>query len=57
MSELQEIVLGNRVSKKLHARLIAEQKRIAKDSGVRVSLNEVVRILLEKGLEANGKKR
>lgn len=56
MPDLQEIVLGNRVSKKLHAKLIAEQKRLAKETGVRVSLNEVVRVLLEKGLAANGKK-
>lgn len=56
MPELQEIVLGNRVSKKLHAKIVAEQKRIEKETGVRVSLNEVVRVLIEKGLAANGKK-
>ena len=57
MQERQDILIGNRVSKRLHGKLVAEQKRIQKETGIKPSLNEVVRMLLEKGLEARGRKR
>lgn len=57
MEERQEIVLGNRVSKELHSKILAEQKRLEKMTGIKPSLNEVVRLLLEKGLEVSAKKR
>jgi len=50
MEERQEIMLGNRVSKRLHARLVEEQKRIAKMTGIEPTINEIVRMLIEKGL-------
>lgn len=49
--------MGARVPKSLHAKLIAEQRYIAKLTGIEPSINEVVRMLLEKGLEANVKRR
>jgi len=49
--------MGARVPRQLHARLIVEQRRIAKLTGIEPSLNEIVRMLLEKGLEASGRKR
>jgi hypothetical protein len=52
MKERNEILLGNRVSKRLHGRLIAEQKRLEKETKLKLSLNQVVRLLLEKGLDA-----
>lgn len=55
--ETETVVMGARVPKSLHAALIAEQKRIAKLTGIEPSLNEVTRMLLERGLEANGKRR
>jgi hypothetical protein len=55
MTERQEIVLGARISKKLHEKILTEQKRLEKMTGIKPSINEVVRMLLEKGLE--GRKR
>jgi hypothetical protein len=57
MPETGSIVMGARVPRQLHARLIVEQRRIAKLTGIEPSLNEIVRMLLEKGLEASGRKR
>jgi hypothetical protein len=55
--ETYDIVLGARVSKRINAKILAEQRRLTKLTGIRPSLNEVVRLLLEKGLEANGRRR
>jgi hypothetical protein len=55
--ERQDVVLGARVSKNLHAKIIAEQRRIEKETGLKLTTNGIVRLLIEKGLEANGKKR
>jgi hypothetical protein len=54
--ETYDIVLGARVSKRINDRILAEQDRIAKLSGIKPSINEVVRLLLEKGLEVVGKR-
>ena len=56
MLEKQEIVMGARVSKRIYDRVVAEQLRIEKQTGIRPSINEVVRMLLERGLDSNGKK-
>ena len=53
MEERQDIVLGARVSKQLQAKIVAEQQRIEKLTGIKPSINEVVRLLIERGLEAN----
>jgi len=57
MEERQEIVLGARITKHLQGRIIAEQQRLEKMTGIKPSINEVVRLLLEKGLQASGKKK
>ena len=57
MPELYNIVLGVRVSKALRAKILAEQQRIGKLTDIEPSLNEVLRMLLERGLAANGKRR
>ena len=54
--ETYDITIGARVSKRQHELLLAEQKRLGRLSGIDPSLNEVVRLLIERGL-ANGKKR
>ncbi len=51
-AETYDIVLGARVSKRIRDRILGEQSRIAKVSGIRPSLNEVVRLLIESGLDA-----
>jgi hypothetical protein len=51
--EIYDIVLGARVSKRINDEILAEQQRIAKMSGIKPSINEVVRMLIEKGLRAN----
>jgi hypothetical protein len=55
--ERQDFLLGVRVGKKLHTKIIAERRRVEKMTGIEPSINEVVRLLIEKGLEAGGKKR
>ncbi len=55
MEERHEIVLGARVSKNLQTRILAEQERLSKLTGIKPSINEVVRLLLEKGLDAGAK--
>jgi hypothetical protein len=55
--ETYDIILGARVSKRLNNKILAEQQRIGKMTGIKPSINEVVRMLLEKGLEANGRRR
>lgn len=57
MEERQEIVLGTRVDKNLHSKIVAEQKRIQRLTGIKPSMNKIVNMLIEKGLEANGRKR
>lgn len=57
MEERQEIVLGARVGKSLHSKILAEQQRLAKMTGIKPSINEVVRVLIERGLGTSGKKR
>lgn len=51
--ETYDIVLGARVSKRINDEIVAEQQRIAKMSGIKPSINEVVRMLIERGLKAN----
>ena len=51
------VMLGARVPRKLQGKILAEQQRIMKTTGIKPSINDVVQMLLEKGLEANGKKR
>lgn len=49
--------LGIRVEKTLYKRLEEEQKKTKKLTGYEPSISDVVRVLIEKGLEANGKRR
>lgn len=49
--------MGARVPKRLHAEIVAKQRRIAKLTGIEPSLNEVVQMLLERGLKADEKRR
>lgn len=48
--------LGTPIDGNLHTKLVEEQKRIEKLTGIEPTLNDVVRMLLQKGLDA-GKKR
>jgi len=57
MAETFDITLGARVSRRIHAKVLAEQERIGKLTGIKPSINEVVRLLLERGLEASGKRK
>jgi hypothetical protein len=55
--EKQQIYMTTRVPEILHGRILAEQQRITKATGIKPSLNEVTNMLIEKGLKANGKGR
>lgn len=52
--ETYDIVLGARVSKRLNDKILDVQQSFVKKTGVKPSINEIVRMLLEKGLEAYG---
>lgn len=49
--------IGIRVEKALYQKLVDEQTRAKKHSGYEPSISDIVRTLIEKGLEANGKRR
>jgi len=46
----ETVVMGLRVPRSLHAEIVAEQRRLFKLTGIEPSLNEVVRMLLEKSI-------
>lgn len=54
--ETYDIILGARVSKSMNEEILAEQQRISKMTGIKPSINEVVRMLLEKGLRSSNRK-
>ena len=56
-TETQNITIGARVRERLFAKIVAEQQRITKLAGEKPSINAVVRIILERGLQKNGKRR
>jgi len=49
--ERQDVLIGVRVGKKLHAKIVAEQRNVSKTTGLEPSINEIVRMLIEKGLD------
>ena len=53
--ETYDIVLGARVSKRINDKILDVQQGFAKTTGIKPSINEIVRMLLEKGLDAYGK--
>jgi hypothetical protein len=53
MPETYDVVLGARVSKRLQAKILAEKRRLGRVTGIEPSINEVVRMLIEKGLKSN----
>ena len=55
--ENQSIQVGVRVSKTLHGKLVDEQQKAKKLTGIEPSISDVVRMLVERGIEANGKRR
>lgn len=55
--EAYEIFLGARVTKRMNAEILKEQKRLTKSTGLKPSINEVVRLLIGYGLEATAGRR
>ena len=53
----ETVVMGVRIPKTLHAKIVAEQRHVTKLTDIEPSLNEVVQMLLERGLEMSEKKR
>ena len=49
--------IGARVSDALYAKIIDRQSEIKKLTGIEPSISDVVRMLIERGLESNGKRR
>jgi hypothetical protein len=54
--ETYDVVLGARVSKRTRDRILDEQARIARASGIKPSINEVVRMLIQRGLDAGSRR-
>jgi hypothetical protein len=50
MDETKDIVMSVRVPKRLHDKIVDEQARVAKLTGMRPSLNEVARMFMERGM-------
>jgi hypothetical protein len=55
--ETQDIQLGLRISRTLYDKIVKKQQDAKKLTGFEPSISEVARQLLERGLEANGKRR
>jgi len=55
--ETPDIVLGAKVSKTLYNKILGEQARLKKETGIEPNMSQIVRMLIEKGIEANGKRR
>jgi hypothetical protein len=55
--ETQDIQIGVRVSKTLRGRLEKVQEKHKKLTGIEPTISDVVRMLIERGLEANGRRR
>ena len=55
--EKQDVQLGLRITKTMQTRIEKEQTRVKDLTGVDASISDIARMLIEKGLEANGKKR
>lgn len=55
MSKKSSPIQLGRVSPDLHAKIVAEQQRIKKMTSIEPSLNEVVRVLIERGLRLGQK--
>ena len=49
--------IGARVSDALYAKILDRQNEIKKLTGIEPSISDVVRMLIERGLESNGKRR
>jgi hypothetical protein len=56
-NENQDTTLGVRISKTLRGKLEQVQGEHKKLTGIEPTLSDVVRMLIERGLEANGKRR
>lgn len=55
--EKQDVQLGVRITESMQTKIKKEQQKIKDLTGIDASISDVARMLIEKGLEANGKKR
>ena len=55
--ENQDMQLGLRITKTLYNKIVKKQQDAKKMTGFEPPLSEVARQLIERGLEANGKRR
>ena len=56
MAETESMTMSTRLPKQLHAKIVAKRQKIAKLTGIEPSLNEVVQMLIERGLKAEEKR-
>jgi hypothetical protein len=55
--ENHDIQIASRVGKTLYERMVKFQQEAKKMTGIEPTISEVVRALVERGLEANGKRK
>lgn len=53
----ESIQVFARVDRQLHDRILQRQAEAKKLTGIEPSISEIVRMLIERGLAANGRKR
>jgi len=52
-----DVAISARVSPATYAKIVERQQELKRTTGVEASLSQIIRSLVEKGLEANGKRR
>ena len=56
-TENQDVQIAARISKTLHDRILKRQQEILSLTGIEPSMSDVVRLLVERGLDSNGKRK
>ena len=52
-----DVAISARVSPATYAKIVERQQELKRTTGVEASLSQIIRSLVERGLEANGKRR
>lgn len=53
-TETQDVQIAARVSPTLYSKIVEHQKAVEKLTGIEPSISEIVRLLVERGLESSG---
>lgn len=56
MTNGHDVPIAARVSKSLYGQIVKRQQEAKRLTGIEPSISDVIRLLLERGLQTNGKK-